>query len=98
MNCMRLENFKLGKKITEMKAGDTLYIQKTTNNYLCEFISYEHGKVTAKVIGVEHAWEKTEIGKTITAKPCKCYLWGPRGYDRHLGGSCCHWFKDGVVD
>ena len=100
MNFERKENFVKGKKITDFKAGETLYIQKTENGfmftYLCGFISYECGKVTAKIIGVEQEWLKSDVGKIITAKSFKCYLWGARENDVYIGGNCCHWCEKGV--
>lgn len=94
-------NYVKGEKINDMKEGDTLYIQRSGDfayTYLCEFISYKRGIVTAKIVGTEQRWLDMELGKIITAKPCKCYLWGLRPYDSHIGGNCCHWFKKGVVD
>lgn len=94
----RIVNYVKGKKITDMKAGDTLYIQRPSAyhyDYLCEFISYERGNVKAKIIGIDYEWLKSDLGKVITTKSCKCFLWGPASY---TFGNCCHWFKKGVVN
>lgn len=91
-------NYVKGKKIIDMNVGDTLYSRRSGDfayTYLCEFISYKRGVITAKVLRVEQPWLKTEIGKIITAKPCKCYLWGK---DEKDAWERCHWFKKGVVD
>ena len=98
----RVVNYVKGKKITDMKAGDTLYIQRPTvyrEDYLCEFISYERGNVKVKVIGIDYKWLKGDLGKIITTKPSKCFLWGQRTDDSVFkNDNCCHWFRNGVVE
>lgn len=96
----RKETWRKGIKITDMKTGDLIYIQKSIGSFSvmleCEFIKYEKGIVYAKVSAIPYPrWFSHDypIGKLITARKKKCMLWGrdiPEGY------AYCHWFKDKV--
>ena len=103
-------NYVKGKRITCMKQGETIYIQKGINGFFvsifCEFIKLERGLVYAKPLRSDYdheGWfkidEKYPDG-IITARPEKCYLWGLRKLRQRMSDTdyCCHWFTGGVVD
>jgi hypothetical protein len=90
------------KKITDLKEGDSLYVQKLIGGFNvsieCTFIKYKKGKVTAKIIRTDNQWISVNTlypTGILTAKPCKCYLWG-LGDDPRMSWKHCHWCKDGV--
>ena len=101
-------NFVKGKRITDMKQGETIYVQKGIGgfnvSFECEFIKFEKGKVFAKPLRIEsYDWMKLEDiypDGIMTARPDKCYLWGLRKlrYRMNDHDYCCHWFSGGVVD
>mgnify|MGYP001575078057 FL=1 len=89
------------KHIKDFTSEDTLYIRKIINgfdyNYLCQFISYKNGVVTAKILELDeargqHPWQYKN--KIITARPSKCFLWGKNANDKW---TYCYWFKDGIA-
>jgi hypothetical protein len=99
------KNFVSGRKIKDFKVGDMLYIQESKTgfayDFLCEFISYERGNVKVKIIGCpeRHEWlHGGWIGKILSVKPCKCFLWGLRKPETRMSDHdfCCHWFENGV--
>lgn len=94
-----IENYST-KLISEFTPGDTLYIKKvkTTGFYeypLCEFISYEKGVVTARVLqhgdanGLRYA--KFTPGMEVTARLKSCYIWGASP-DEPTQHPHCLWF------
>lgn len=95
--------FREGIKITDLKPGDTIYIQKTysdfTYNLECEFIEYSKGIVKARVVWSDVSWDHgrtpcfptgMEKGQVITARKKKCFLWGKVKDEKWAS---CHWFK-----
>lgn len=97
------ETYVKGKKLTEMKKGEIICIQKMKSGFdaiiECSFVKYERGIVYAKVLYVDREWYRYDFpkGKVITAKPHKCFLWGKDDTDPRIHWACCHWFKNGVV-
>lgn len=106
-NFERQVNFVKGKKITDMKRGETIYVQKMIGGFNvsieCKFIKFEKGKVFAKPLRCDYDWmrmkDKYPDG-ILTARPDKCYLWGLRKLSQRMSDHdfCCHWFEGGVVD
>jgi len=90
----RHETWKPGIKITDLKPGDIIYINKEESGYSkyyeCEFVSFAKGIVAAKVIRCQQRWVKNDPGDIMTARLTKCYLWGKNINDRW---AYCHWFK-----
>jgi hypothetical protein len=100
-------NYVKGKKITDMKEGEIIYIQKSISGFgvsiECEFIKFERGKVFAKPFRCDYDWMKLEDlypDGVVTARPNKCYLWGLRKLRQRMSDHdyCCHFFEGGVVD
>ena len=103
-----MERFKAtyrdGIKITDLKPGDTIYIQKIVSDFMynleCEFVEYSKGIVKAKVVHSDVSWDRgktpafprgMEKGKVITARKTKCFLWGKR---KSGESERCHWFNE----
>jgi hypothetical protein len=101
-------NFVKGKKITDMKKGEIIYVQKLISGFNmtieCKFIKFEKGKVFAKPLRIEsYDWVHLEDlypDGILTARPDKCFLWGLRKLRQRINDHdyCCHWFTGGVVD
>lgn len=100
----RHATFKKGKKLSDFKKGEIIYVQKLIGGFdvsiECKFIKYERGKITLKMIRYSNEWMRLEWkypDGIITAKPCKCYLWGLRTEHRMSDHDyCCHWCENGV--
>lgn len=96
------ETWRKGIKITDLKEGDVIYIQKMKSGFSVtiegSFISYEKGIVTAEAVSVYPDYWKHDfkIGDIITARPRKCYLYGKR--QENMLWSRCHWCKKGVFE
>ena len=107
---MRL-NYIKGIHLSELEPGDTIYLQKTHSRdfphiFLCEFISFERGLVTGKVIAVPEEYMGYYIGDEYRVRKTNACLWGWDGKSM-LGGRNIkpyphyyfHWFaKDGYVE
>lgn len=86
-------NLDNNKPLSQFVEGDTLYIQppgKFGYSYLCSFISLNRGNVTAKIIEVPHVHLKAELGRILTTRAKKCYLWGKDDES----WARCHWFQN----
>lgn len=89
------------KNIKDFTNKDTLYVRKRTPSghvyfYLCKFIEYKRGIVTAKVFKIEHDYLKRDLGTILTARITNCYLWGSTQGDKW---DRAHWFtKEGVAE
>ena len=86
------------KPITEFEPGQTIYIKKMLPSghsitMLCEFVSFQRGIVTGKVIKAEPDWapDKFKPGHQVTARLGKCYLYGHLP-DDPVDWPTCHWF------
>lgn len=89
------------KNISDFTGADTIYLTKTIRGYsycyYCKFVGYRRGCVSGKVLQAIPNPGNHEyiIGKTITARLRKCYLYGKDGDDKW---ERCHWFgSSGVV-
>ena len=89
------------KNIREFTENDTIYIKKNENGhsimYLCNFVKFEKGNVTGKVISAEPNWalHQSEVGILKSARLANCFLWGKKDGENN---NVCHWFgKDGFV-
>jgi len=106
-------NYAKGIHLSEFDPGDTIYLKKTFWRdhpvlLLCEFISYERGLVTGKILGVPESYLRSHIGEVIRVRKTNACLYGWDG-ESYLGGGNSgvdpyphlyyHWFgKDGYVD
>ena len=93
---IRQETWKKGLKITDLKEGDLIYVQKVINdfmyNYECKFLKFEKGLVYVQIEFYYPEWGEPEE-QFIRVRKKSTYLWGrdtPNGYPH------CHWCqKDG---
>lgn len=91
------------KHIKDFTTDDTIYINKMdrgmSTTYFCKFISYKRGIVTAIPLTCNRDYSPYNnfVGKRITARVSKCYLWGRYPSDIMVWDHC-HWFKNGVAD
>lgn len=89
------ETWKKGIKLTDLKEGDIIYIQKTFNYFSrtceCKFIKFEKGLIHAQILVFYPEWWKPEK-EFITARQKCCYLWGK---SKDMPWAHCHWCKDG---
>lgn len=95
----KIENL-TDKPITEFTTDDTIYITKMKGGHsfrhLCQFVSYEKGMVTGKVISFEPVWAYRQFeidrGLRVSARLSKCYLWGMLSSDCKMKWPHCNWF------
>ena len=91
-------NFKLNKKVTDLKQGDTIYIKKMIVSghqvtLLCEFIKIERGLIIAKILDGEPEWAIfRDLAKGTIIKSFKknTFLWGS---DKDDKWDRCHWYN-----
>lgn len=80
--------------LAEFTNSNTLYIQKSKNGfmveYLCKFQQYNRGNVYGEVLSVKPDYAPAKVGDRITAKAASCYLWGRVPGEKH---NSCQWFN-----
>lgn len=93
----RVETWREGIKVTDLKRGDIIYIRKVVNDfhyhYKCRFIKFEKSMVIAKILEYEPEWIAKPASNIMRARAKCCYLWGKT--EKMLLGYC-HWCENGV--
>lgn len=91
------------KPITEFDVSDTLWVQRAirpgyNSSYLCRFVRFERGLVTADIIGTDVEWHASTVAHMardnalrITARLKKCFLFGKAPGDK-VHWPYAHWF------